>query len=651
MKFFHLPYLRYLTLAAISCFYIPIQSKDIPFDKILTCSLPSIATLSWSSQCGELAISSTNFKKYLSCYEDVGRNIMTSKGFQFYSGLCHCKLLHLAYEQFACASGAYSSWMNMRNSVPDSRSLYPCINAIEFPAACYRHLFSSRFYASPMRDALALCLGINDKDHRHSCVHGVGYAFSSKYYAIAGVPFPIDILCSVGNTADKIMCIHGYWDGLDLSEFELMELKNRVCITLSEVSLQEACLLRGIIDVPHDSPLFRSSGLATVGGPSYHNISQANTLILLGGDPIKVIHFREEVERSGIDLSIDVVKKSFSDIGILRMLYVVESSPKCGHGLVCHEQCHQLGRAVCEYTMSLEASIQACGTACHHGCFHGALSQWFSTEYAKVPSAEAGQLLRSYYKSLASDDSTAMRAYGIDLFHGLGHAIFESIAGSKIRAGLDECRYLPQHVWQIKCSVGVYMAHMQMNFTQSGLSPCDAFDSDFPAACFNILWPAKLSHHPNLTLQEGQSTCLAVRNNMDRHACFYGMGYAYSFFLWEHKKLLAIADICSRGDFDDQRMCVWGASNWPGPFAHNDTILTSMCNSLPYGPLQKSCFMKGYDKFAESNVPLFYYTAEMRQVDMSGLSSGVSISTAAPAANVTTSSTSARTFHRRRFLR
>lgn len=137
-----------------------------------------------------------------SCYMDLGHNIMADNGYLLYSGVCICKFLRPVSNQFFCAVGAYKAWFYTQFlslswppvfNTPDS--FYPCGHAVDFPAACYRQYWKYSSQAIAMRDAHKQCLGLTDKTHRHACIHGVGYAFTEKFFFDTRSHFPIDKVC------------------------------------------------------------------------------------------------------------------------------------------------------------------------------------------------------------------------------------------------------------------------------------------------------------------------------------------------------------------------------------------------------------------------------------------------------------------------
>lgn len=432
-------------------------------------------------------------------------------------------------------------------------------------------------------------------------------------------------MCNVGNSADKIMCIHGFWSGINVTTInEIMAMKSQMCPTLRDSLLVETCMLRGIMDIPKESPLFQSSFMSAKSFSNFgssldslqaskvfsHNISQANELLLHGVDQTHMAEFRETLTKYNLNWPIDIFIDFYSKIGLNGMLYAVETHAEC-ELTACHFPCHNLGKAVYLKTLSLEVAVYVCGKSCNTGCFHGAMGQFFVSLYRSAPAGQGEKALVPYYSSLGQPNSMTMSLHGDGLFHAIGHAVMPSIANFDIPKGLAQCKMLPKKTWTYNCAVGGYMEYFHANFTPSGFAPCDGEGVDFPAACYRFVWPLVAHHYP--TLLDGHSACLTVANNMERHGCFYGMGFVFAKRIWERNQTLAIAEICAHGDFGDRRMCVFGASNWPGPFARNETVLSAMCAPLPEGPLRSSCMLKGFDRFDDANIGLFFYTSEMRQ--------------------------------------
>lgn len=554
----------------------------------------------------------------LSCYTKRGRIIMASHHYQLYSAICDCKSsFQSVFNQFTCASGAYEDWISVQSS-------YPCIFAFQFPAACYRHPWRySRRPMRSMRDAFQMCLSINDKIHRHACIHGAAYSFSLKYASLKGQSFPITMMCAVGNTVDRIMCIHGYWDGVSASPIvtsstELNGLKKRICLSLREINNDywEACMLRGIMDLSYDSPLFQSSAPPVTS----LNTSQVSKLLLYGVNITLVDDFRRYVQTYGEMIPSSVVTTFYHSIGINALLYAVESTDArkgfCDMPL-CHLPCHQVGRQLFVQVQSLEMVVYLCGKGCANGCFHGALRQWMEGMYQRVSANSITSVLRQYFKFFL-ENSTAYTVYGEDMFHALGHGLLENTANYSYK-GAAECAYFPTRRLAYRCSQGFYMEYFKRHTEKLRpglkLDPCDAVDVDFPTSCYEYLWE-RLDLAP--TLSAARYVCMHASNHeRDVGACLYGFSVRYGELFWGKNRTLPLADICSEGSPTLRKMCVYGIfGRRLGQFGLNASFLSTMCGALPVEySLRQACLARGRDRLDEPNLSLFYYTAEMRQAE------------------------------------
>lgn len=548
----------------------------------------------------------TNFPISQACFVDWGFKVMMETEYHFYQGICNCRYLQSVRNQFSCALGAYKAWVTKSvagNDPSGSILLFPCINAVEFPAACYRILWETKVRTITVRDAHIACLGINEKLHRHSCVYGIGYAFSSKYYSNTGKLFPIHNMCSAGNTADKIMCIHGYWDGVNVSTSILLAMKSHSCQHISaDESVRDACMLRGNMDIPINSPLFQSSTLPFI---TLSNLTQANMLLVYGANQTLLSRFRRIVQSMGRATPQSTVEEAYNAIGANAILYAYESAwPRCDFQH-CHAPCHAAGRQVYLDVQNLEVSMHICGRSCQNACFHGSYRQWFMAQYNRAPVGHVENALRPYYSSFEIENSTAWNVYSVGLFDTLGHAIMETIARYQYRKGLDECKYTSSHVNQYHCASGVWDEYFDgANYTIASSNPCNNSDVDFPAACYFFFWRALRLTKP---LEVAQNLCLSISNDLDRRGCFYGLGYSYAKEMFRNRTA-RISDICSRGDFDDRSYCVNATAAHMRSFFID---MPAMCSSLT-GSLWSMCIEPKGNVVTESNLALYFYTADMR---------------------------------------
>ena len=93
---------------------------------------------------------------------------------------------------------------------------------------------------------------------------------------------------------------------------------------------------------------------------------------------------------------------------------------------------------------------------------------------------------------------------------------------------------------------------------------------------------------------------------------FHGIGYSYGIYVWSRlKKLVPVGYLCSSGDYLDQKMCIYGAVWWDGPFRHNTTLAAFMCQGVHDAGLKSLCL--DHKKMVEIDEDLFYFTAEMEE--------------------------------------
>lgn len=561
-------------------------------------------------------------REQLHCYSEKGRTFMEANNYEIFNGICDCKLFRPIQMQFECASGAYRVWMSRYNSDTNVHYVsveYPCTFVTDFPGACYRHLWRYSHKKIAMRDAFHLCLNIGDKTYRHACVHGVGFSFSMAFASTEKQLFPITSMCSIGNTADRLMCIHGYWDGITDSGFmenstDFVSMKKRACYSLQKWGndFWEACMLRGIIDLPSDSPLFQTS--VFIGLPA--NTSETRKLVLYGVNVTWVDEFRGHVQYFGEKIPTEIVTRYLSLIGINAILWAVESAgirQGVCDPILCHLPCHVVGRQLYLRVQNKEMATYMCGNACANGCFHGIFREWIHGLYQQeTHSLSIISVLRPHL----AKNSTGYLIYGDDMYHALGHAFLENTANYSYVAN-TQCTYLSTHKLAVRCTVGVWMEYFKRRkkehlVTQQQLSPCSNIDADFPAACYMQLPLHKMDSA--LSISAARGMCMALYSDREIGACLFGFGFQYGDLYWAKNRTVPLAEMCSDGSPTVQKMCVYGI------FARlnvqlNDSYLNTKCSELSGASLQQTCMGRGRDWLNEPNLSLFYYTSEMRKVE------------------------------------
>lgn len=603
----------------------------ISFDNFIDCR-DSLTRFQINSTISNFTISCTSGDSHevTSCYESLGAQFMIDGGFKYYRGICKCKFLNSILNQFACAAGAYKAWISQIDlQVRPHGSVYPCSYAVEFPGACYRYVWQG--YTISMRDAHILCLDIEDDVHRHGCIHGLGYAFSSKYFSDTGKLFPINILCSVGNYTDISTCIDGYWAGVNMSNSVHTKIKNVMCLSFHDDMLRDHCILQGMNELPPESPLFRPAShqlnMNHNNQRRPYNQSQAVKFLLQGVNQTFLKKFGEERHQLNGKMSMDIVQFYYANIGLNAMLYSIESDTCTWGG--CHDQCHNIGkRTFIDSGGSLEVAIHMCGRACTDGCMHGVVSQWLHTIYNNTRVDLAHADLREQYVLLASLTSSI---YGLDAFHALVHAFVATVFERHIMAAVRECKKVPTRGAQYTCAVGAYtqyfdayfdsttLASYNFSLTSAGLRPCNSTDIEFPAACYVGLWEIA---RWNVSLSRALSICdsiIGLEREMERRGCFHGMGVNFFKKAWRmtNHTLPSMAEVCSHGDIFDRQACIYGAVYWRGPFTWDHNILKTLCTPVREEKLRRVCFDMGKDKFNEPDLSsLFYFTSESRQGTM-----------------------------------
>lgn len=537
------------------------------------------------------------------CYEELGRKVIAIQAeYQLKYGSIICKSLSLPSHQFSCASGFYSEFIKTIHRSTDTMMVYPCSEARDFPAACYRHIWD--FPTIGMRDAQLVCLSREDKTQREACFHGMGYTYSFRIYQDSGIILPINQICSVGDEADQSMCIYGYWWGLP--EEAVTKISLDVCSTFTSRSLETVCRQHGNsigslqaaptinIFFPLTSPSTRakSQQLPPQQSPFVTDLYQSGKLMVHSKD---VNEIREIAAAISHDQSVPLstFERYYSDIGINALLHITESQLSQD----CHFPTHNIGKVAFNRTGNLVAAMHLCGRSCNSACFHGALFTHFSILAKQFGSREELRSgLRPYFREIVALGSPYRKVYGAnDLYHSFGHVIMMEVTNHNISMSIEVCKTIGQASQQYSCAVGVYHQYILFNktFVPNGFSPCDKA-TEFAPACYKLLWH-KLKK--NITLSDAHVLCTALDDDKQRQACFHGIGNCYSQHIVRHTgKPLPVDLLCQGGrDIIDRKMCVFGSVSWPGPFQRNKTVLTEMCQALPMNDLGRACLTQAID--------------------------------------------------------
>ena len=242
----------------------------------------------------------------------------------------------------------------------------------------------------------------------------------------------------------------------------------------------------------------------------------------------------------------------------------------------CHDEAHDLGKAIFARLRDVGASLESCADACASGCMHGVLMQLFTDTTSAVAADGAhqhsGQLTAADVAAqiptfCERPAMTRMYSPG-DCAHGVGHAAM-FLASYDIPAGIDLCENFPSHALRYYCATGAYMEYRGSRRaradypTRGAFFPCDA--ARYPAACFRYVMTNTIRwHYAKKGTLEGLEEQCASLSGKYRLGCFHGIGNAHVGRLG--RGAVTLAAVCGYGTRDDQTACVEGAMERLGKF-------------------------------------------------------------------------------------
>ncbi|MDE3226498.1 MAG: hypothetical protein KGN30_13930 [Nitrospirota bacterium] len=263
---------------------------------------------------------------------------------------------------------------------------------------------------------------------------------------------------------------------------------------------------------------------------------------------------------------------------------------------LCHEQAHDLGRAIYTHSQDLGASLRACATRCTSGCMHGVLAQALAHADRRDGPADLQQACNA--PELAQTHKPGNCA------HGVGHALMHASANNLDRALLG-CRRFSDPGMEYYCATGVYMeyrAHVRAAreagepIAQQTLHfPCDR-ETRFPAACYRYMLRS-IRHTLGADRQRLKRECQTLPDRQ-RIGCFHGLGAIYVRSVAKRPALLP--ELCETERSEDRAVCIEGAIEKLADF--DEARAREACAELT-GPLEAACRAAADEKMYRLNKP------------------------------------------------
>ena len=143
-----------------------------------------------------------------SCAHGVGHAFAFMTQSRMAQAIDGCRTFSERMLQFHCARGAYME-RDMAQGPGDVVADYPmkpCLEEIEFPAACYRYKVPRLFQRGLTLDRVVkMCLDLTGFQEL-GCFHGLGFA---QLETIGRFPEALAIVCTHGTRDDQRVCIDG----------------------------------------------------------------------------------------------------------------------------------------------------------------------------------------------------------------------------------------------------------------------------------------------------------------------------------------------------------------------------------------------------------------------------------------------------------
>lgn len=237
-----------------------------------------------------------------------------------------------------------------------------------------------------------------------------------------------------------------------------------------------------------------------------------------------------------------VYESYLSTLGTQGILDVLEE-----RNTLCHNEAHELGRAVYAHFKDVGRALSECGSRCTSACLHGVLKEAYGNSTVDQ--------LRPQLASVCTKGAMAGIKRPGNCAHGMGHALM-MVANNDVEKSIDGCSGFGSPAMAYYCVTGVYMELFNQAAQWKGKGtfyPCDTY-TRFPAACYRYQSPRmliKLGGDRNKLAE----LCRSLPADQ-RSGCFHGAGFAALLPVTKQPELIATA--CPDQPAEDQTLCLEG---------------------------------------------------------------------------------------------
>jgi len=239
-----------------------------------------------------------------------------------------------------------------------------------------------------------------------------------------------------------------------------------------------------------------------------------------------------------------VYEKYLESLGTQGILDVLEA-----RNAFCHDEAHELGRAVYSHFKDVGQALSECGSRCSSACLHGVLKEAFGN-------SSLDQVHPQLATICTQGAMADIRRPG-NCAHGMGHALM-MVASNDVEKAIDGCTGFQSPAMGYYCVTGVYMelfnqAAEWAGKSQSPYYPCDTY-TRFPAACYRYQ-AARMFVALGGDRGKLAELCRSLPADQ-RRGCFHGVGFTAMPAVAKQPELIATA--CPDQPVEEQTMCLEG---------------------------------------------------------------------------------------------
>ncbi|HEV8578089.1 MAG TPA: hypothetical protein VGX68_03320 [Thermoanaerobaculia bacterium] len=261
----------------------------------------------------------------------------------------------------------------------------------------------------------------------------------------------------------------------------------------------------------------------------------------------------------------------------------------------CHNEAHELGRAVFSQRKDLGRALAECGSRCSSGCLHGVLKEAFGNSTMEE--------IKPRLPSVCTQGAMADIQRPGNCAHGMGHALM-LILGNDVEKAIAGCAGFGDDAMAYYCVTGVYMELFdhagEWAAKETGpFYPCDVY-TRFPAACYRYQAPRMLKRLGDRTKVAELCRTLPAAQRL---GCFHGFGFANLYAVSQQPDL--ISSLCPETPAEEQTVCLEGAIESLAAF--NPVRASFLCLSLKdrAAEICKAAAQEGTYRLRKPSLPLY----------------------------------------------